>query len=35
MILNCYKFEFLENFAVFRRFEKQQQLNDIVVATEL
>ena len=28
MILNCSKFEFLENFAGFRRFWRQQQLNE-------
>jgi len=27
MTLNCYKFEFTENFAGFRRFGRQQQLN--------
>jgi len=28
MTLNCDKFEFSENFARFRRFERQQQLNE-------
>ena len=31
MTLNCYKLEFSENFAGFRRFGMQQQLNDSVV----
>jgi len=28
MTLNCYMFEFLENYAGFRRFEGQQLLNN-------
>jgi len=28
MTLNCYKFEFSEYFARFRRYERQQQLNE-------
>jgi len=31
MTLNYYKFEFLDNFAAFRRFRRQQLLNEFIL----